>query len=316
MLVHSKLKRNVLAIFCIVTMLSCHSKTDQKVQLNTIKARDLNDSTVANINNSLIFNSYVGDLIKTHGAKGGLWKAFNAMYINCLKNAENPPLRRLIYLGSSNSKTIGTIYGSDGKSLINGFYKCFLVPGSNLIDSVRTNAEFQKFAEFNNPSTCDLTQTKNLALSYLLESSVPKAGDAKLSSDIKSSDSIVLKATSWSKIQIYDSLFTRYLDSCTNPSVVQYRNDILNNNNQTLVAVYKITGFTGEIYRHKGFDAQVQAKLKDKTLSIPVDVASTDTSSSGPLRFNLTLNTDNNTVINVTSNGDFYVYGIRKTFTK
>jgi hypothetical protein len=253
------------------------------------------EDELAELNNAVIEISAdtTTNLIQGSAAKGDTWESWENAFFSCFR--DETFRKNKVYLGPSNLKYLGTILSKDKNST-----------RTDLI-SIVPPAELATFIIRGGPvSNCDLTKVKDFSINFFLDAALPQMTDS-LGAAVTKYDSVKVTAGQWQIDEIKIDDFLNYLNqNSNNPKIASYKNSLLNKKNFVITKLVKVNGFKADVYTNKSFSAGVQAELQASKI---LNIATPD-SANNQLSTKLTLTSNKKGIVNVSSSGEFYIFGM------
>lgn len=222
--------------------------------------------------------------------QGQFWnEAFKICFADNLTARNDIFTKRLIYLGPSNNKYLGTILDSKGRT-------------RRTLTSIIPISEFTKFTDIGTlVNDCDLTHIRKLSLSVIMSGAVVSTIDANLNAAIESADSVVVTGGSWQKDDFRIDDFLDYINNDSNSSELKkYRTSLLTQRNKVITLIYKVNGFKAKAYLSHDIGVDLAAKLKN---TISVKVPNIETLSAS-----IKFSSSTKNQVDVSSTNSFYVF--------
>ena len=129
----------------------------------------------------------------------------------------------------------------------------------------------------------------------------------RLRSFVQNARNFKIKTGKWHIESIDEVNFLKYVDTATNPGLVMYREALNNKNNVVFTKILKVSGFEAEFDDTSNIKAGLAAQLANgfNVNVVPAD----DKDTSNKIGFNLTFKRTSNKKINVSSTGEFSLFG-------
>jgi hypothetical protein len=285
--------RKTITIVTLFTFILIGCKSCEK-KVEVVEAID-SDNQVASLNNTFLSDP-VGPYNQVAGVPS-LWESFESFFKNCVKNSNFPEKSlfgkyRLLYLGPSNPRYLGTVYSHNG-----------VVPKTELTKWLTPDQLNQFISPGNEVPGCDITEIKDKFLSLVL-GKVPVVGtDTTLKFVLENKDTIVNSVGSWAIDGINTAEFIKFLDeNSSDKNIAFYRNVMTDKNNVVAFQVVKVTGFGADIHLAKDLKVSMD-------LNIPVLKAKNASGKDSTFcAFNFHKTSDR--VIHVESSGQFYAFAL------
>lgn len=282
----------MLAIIVIVT--SCKQ---EKIK---IKLDDPNEQELDSINEVVLTRDTSISLMPTPGAKGETWEAWEGIFESCFKNKTFR--KNKVYLGPSNFKYLGTILSRDKNTTRREL--AAYIPLS----------EFAKFTSVGQPvNNCDLSSVKDFSLDVMLGATISQMSDS-MRLVLKNFDSTRITGGQWQIDELRVDDFLDYINESEDPKIQKYKKSLLENGNVLLTKVIKVNGFSAEVFSAKEIKGGVAASLTTgQTFNV---VTGDSTNNNNDFKVKLDLSKSKKNVVNVSSSGQFYIFGMAQKGTK
>jgi|GEM_PF-3687025 len=278
-------------LFSVLVLSRCNCN---KEKVEVVEPSDA-DSTIARLNNEVLADT-TGQFVQVAGAPT-VWQAFETFFKTCVKNSSIKDYSlfskyRLLYLGPTNSKYLGTVYSGNG------------VETKTELTRWLTSNQLDQFIAKGNPVPgCDVSTIKEQFISIAL-GNIPFVGtDTTLKFVLSRRDSIVNSVGNWTIDEIKTSDFVKYLNENISQADVKYYRDVMvKKNNVVAFKVVKISGFEADLKFNRGIGIEVD-------LNIPIAKTKLTTGSDSTLcafRFTKT----NNTTVHLKTEGEFYAFAL------
>ena len=231
--------------------------------------------------------------IQGTAAKGETWESWDNAFNSCFQDQTFK--KNKVYLGPSNLKYIGTILSKD-KSITRRDLK-----------SVAPIADLDQFIIRGVPvANCDFTKVKDLSIGLIISAAYSQM-NADLNTAVSKYDSVKVVGGQWQVDELRSEDFLDYLNAHSdNPKVAAYKKSLLDKKNFIITKVVKVTGFRADIYSNRNLSVGLQAELQTAKV-IPV---ATPDSTNHNLNTSLSFSSSKRGVVSVSSNGQFYIYGM------
>ncbi|WP_337965585.1 hypothetical protein [uncultured Flavobacterium sp.] len=280
-----KIITQILLILCIVLCaVSCEKKNvvlEEPSQglidsINVVTSSEFNDTIVA---------------LSVPASKGTQWKAWQAWFKNCSQNQTFQ--KDIIYLGASSSKGLGYILSKDKSIDKIDFFKICKDP--SVLNSFINNGAMV--------SQCDLSKMNESAFDMMIDGNFLKTVNAQLGALVSNARKITIKSGSWRIESIETVPFLDYINSSTDPAIVNYRKHLISKKNVVLTKVLKIYGFEAEIETNDTINTSLKATLENglNINVVPID----DTNKIG---FDLKFKKTSANIVKVSSKGEISVF--------
>lgn len=281
-------------------LLSCNNQPSDKDKNEEQKDKFLFEDTpnddLGSINQKILSPDTTQNGIITTAAKGSLWTAFTKTFKDCWKDETFK--KNIVYMGPSNSKYLGAILSKDKQTtwkslekVFNGNYdeiKKFCQPGSDA------------------PNNCDKDELISNYFNILLDGSYGSTLDGNLKLTIEDRKHIKMLTGKWRVDEIILGDFNSYMDTTTNPAVIDYKKYLTSGSNYLLTKILVIENFSAEIESKRKIDAGLEAKL-NTGINTEVKGQGAD-SSNAKLNIGFTRTSDGK--IKVSATGKSFVIGM------
>jgi hypothetical protein len=274
-------------LLLLVCLASCHPEKHTLRQATDEEASALQDELNKQTDSTSNSTKSIFQSTGSAGDQQAFWQqALKACFDNNATAHNTIFTKRLIYLGPSSNKYLGTIFDSKART-------------RRTLASIIPLSEFIKFTDTGvTVNNCDLTHVKKITLDFVLGGGVLSALDANLSSAFNSADSTVITGGSWRQDDFRIDNFLDYVDSVK--SLADYKETLFKDGNKVITLVYRVGGFSAKAYISKGISVDLQAKLSN---TIKVLVPGID-SASASIKFSSASKNE----INISSNNSFYIF--------
>lgn len=294
----------IIAILTVFSSCNNNSKTKPSADKDTSGTEyyvEENAALVSQLNRT--FSHPVGENpITTNPGVSGTWAAFEVLFKACI---ENSSLRdkglfskyRLLYLGPSNSKYLGTIYSADG--VVDRTELRTWLPEDRMKTFITKG--------FDVPN-CDVSSVKDMALDFFIDWKKLDKQDTALRDVISKHTNIQVQSLTWTIDEIRTAELNKYLreNKKNNPDLAFYDGLLNNKNNITAIKIVKIKGIKIEIESSRKFNAALQAKLNvANPIKLKADPAATDS-----LAFGLKFSSSKQSNIVIESDGEFFAFAL------
>lgn len=253
------------------------------------------DSIIVAYNNVALEETTFG--FQNNAGAPSLWQSFEIFFKECVKSSNFPGRSlfskyRLIYLGPTNPRYLGTIYSSDK------------VLAKTELTKWITREQMDSFVAKGIPvPSCDISEMKDKFLELSLGNIPFSNSDSTLKIAWDNHDSIINSVGSWTIDGINTAEFQKFLNENTeNKDLNWYKDLLIQKKNIVSFQIVKVTGFSADIISHKDLNLQAEA-------SIPIMKAKAQNGSDSTL-FAFKYHTTNNKTVHVESTGEFYVFAL------
>ncbi|NCT75472.1 MAG: hypothetical protein GXC78_13115 [Chitinophagaceae bacterium] len=290
---HKKILRDLL-IIVLITVTACNNKKDDKIKIALSAASEeesgqVQDSLLIEMDSTMTSTK---SLFPINGAAGDqelFWKqAFKACFDDGATANNTIFSKRLIYMGPSNNKYLGTIIDKKGRT-------------RRTLTSIIPMSEIQKFSNIGEVvNNCDLTRVKKVTVDFVIGGGFLSSADANLAAAFNNADSTIITGGSWRKDDFNIDAFLDFVNESTDPNVKKYKETLLENGNKVVTLVYKVDGFSAKSFLNKDVGVELEAKLKN---TIEIKMPGVDSAKS-TIKFSSATKKE----INISSSNSFYVF--------
>lgn len=234
---------------------ACNNNSSDKEkdnqQMDKYAFEDTPEDDLGSINQYILSPDTTETGFVTTAAKGSLWTAFTKTIKDCWKDATFK--KNLVYMGPSNSKYLGAIISKDKQTTWKSLEKVF---NGNY-------AELNKFCQKGSdaPDNCNKDELITNYFNILLDGNYGSSIDGNLKLAIEDKKHIKMLTGKWRVDEIILGDFNSYMDTTTNPAVLDYKKYLTMNGNYLLTKILVIENFSAEVDTKKKIDAGLEAKL-------------------------------------------------------
>lgn len=249
------IKTIIFGCFLVAGLTACNNQPSEKDKTDQQKDKyafeDTPEDDLGSINQNILSPDTTENGIVTTSAKGSLWTAFTKTLKDCWEDATFK--KNLVYLGPSNSKYLGAIFSKNKQSTWKTTEKVFK----------GNYGELEKFCQPGNdaPDKCNKDELIGNYFNILLDGNYGGTLDGNLKLALEDRKNIKMLTGKWRVDEIILGDFNSYMDTTTNPAVIDYKKYLTANSNYLLTKILVIENFSAEVETNKKIDAGLEAKL-------------------------------------------------------